>query len=89
MPTPMIDPIIVCELEVGKPRYHVVRFQRIAATESANTIAKPDPLLTFRVSSTGSSVITEYATAPELISTPIKFQIPDHTTATCGSSEWV
>src|SRR5579872_4266968 len=30
-PTPMIEPVMVCVLEAGKPRYHVPRFQRIAA----------------------------------------------------------
>ncbi len=41
MPTPMIEPISVCELEAGKPRYQVPRFQTMAAIKSANTIAKP------------------------------------------------
>ena len=31
MPTPMIDPIRVCELEAGKPKYQVPTFQMIAA----------------------------------------------------------
>ena len=59
MPTPMMDPIMVCELDAGSPRHHVARFQMIAATSSAKTMAKPEPLLTFRISSTGSSVMTE------------------------------
>jgi hypothetical protein len=66
MPTPMMEPIMVCELEAGRPRHQVARFQRIAATSSAKTIAKPAPLLTLRISSTGSSVMIEKATAPEL-----------------------
>ena len=37
----------------------------------------------------GSSATMEKATAPELVSTPMKFQIPDQTTAMWGSSEWV
>src|SRR5580704_19269288 len=41
IPTPMIEPIRVCELEAGNPKYHVPRFQMIAATSNANTIAKP------------------------------------------------
>src|SRR5271166_3355197 len=45
IPTPIIDPIKVCELEAGNPNDQVPRFQRIAATSSANTIAKPAPLL--------------------------------------------
>src|SRR5438445_13822022 len=46
MPTPIIEPISVCELEAGKPKYHVPRLHNIAATSSANTIATPTPLPT-------------------------------------------
>src|SRR5262245_21421841 len=82
IPTPMIDPISVCELEEGNPKYQVPRFQMMAATSSANTIANPvfDP--TCRISSTGSSATMPNATAPEDTSTPRKFQNPDQTTAT-------
>ena len=38
-PTPMIEPISVCELEAGRPRYQVPRFQTIAAMSSAKTMA--------------------------------------------------
>lgn len=31
MPTPMIEPISACELELGVPRYQVPKFQMIAA----------------------------------------------------------
>src|SRR5271170_1821882 len=89
MPTPMIEPIMVCELEAGNPNHHVPRFQIIAATSSANTIANPALLPTCRINSTGSSETIPNATAPLESSTPIKFHIPDHTTATCGSSECV
>jgi hypothetical protein len=41
------------------------------------------------ISSTGSSVITAKATVPLEASTPARLQIPDHTTATFGSSELV
>src|SRR5581483_3302066 len=34
-PTPMMAPISVCELDAGRPRYHVPRFQRIAEISSA------------------------------------------------------
>ena len=37
----MIEPISVCELEAGSPRYQVPRFQMIAPMRSAKTIAKP------------------------------------------------
>ena len=35
IPTPMIEPISVCELEAGRPKYQVPRFQIIAAITSA------------------------------------------------------
>src|ERR1700754_856785 len=57
-PTPMIEPISVCELDDGKPKYHVPRFQTIAASSSANTMANPtdDPALS--TSPIGSSCNT-------------------------------
>src|SRR5262249_4086898 len=89
IPTPMMEPISVCELEAGRPKYQVPRFHRIAATNSANTIANPAPLPTCRINSTGSSEPMPNATAPVDVTTPAKFQNPDHTTATCGSRECV
>ena len=38
-PTPKIAPIKVCELEAGKPNYHVPKFQMMAANSKANTMA--------------------------------------------------
>ncbi len=73
----MMEPIMVCELEAGRPRHHVARFHRIAATSRAKTIENPAPLLTFRISSTGSRVMIEKATAPELRRTPMKFMMPE------------
>ena len=89
MPTPMTDPISVWELEAGRPKYQVPRFHRIAATSSANTMANPALLPTCRINSTGSSETMANATSPDEAITPRKFQKPDQTTATCGSSEWV
>src|SRR5580704_18204318 len=86
-PTPRIDPISACELDAGSPRYHVPRFQRIAEIRSAKTIAKPAPEPTLSTSSTGNSARTPNATPPEEVSTPIKFQQPDQTTATIRSEE--
>lgn len=37
-PTPNMDPINVCELEHGIPRYQVSRFQKIADSNRAITI---------------------------------------------------
>jgi len=61
----------------------------MAAISSANTIAKPAPEPTCRISSTGSSEITPKATAPLESSTPMKLSVPEYTTATCGGREWV
>ena len=88
-PTPMIEPIKVCELDEGRPKYHVPRFQMIAAMSNANTIAKPPLLPTCKISSTGSSCRMPNATAPLEVSTPRKFQVPDQTTAKLGASECV
>src|SRR5580692_5057175 len=89
MPTPMIDPIRVCELEAGRPKYQVPTFQMIAAINSANTMAKPAPLPTCRINSTGSSDTMPKATAPDDISTPNRLNRPDHTTATLAGIERV
>src|SRR5271169_370346 len=89
MPTPMTDPISVCELEAGSPSAQVPKFQRIAATSSANTIANPALLPTCKINSTGSSEMIVNATTPDDVTTPAKFQNPLHTTAMCGSIEWV
>src|SRR5580700_4020165 len=89
MPTPMIEPISVWELDAGRPKYQVLRFQMMAATSSAKTIANPALLPTCRINSTGRREIIPKATKPEELTTPRKFQKPDHTTARCGSSECV
>ena len=80
-PTPMIEPISVCEDEAGRPSHQVPRFQMMAAIKSANTMANPAPDPTWRMSSTGSNEMMPKATAPEDKSTPRKLKNPDHTTA--------
>src|ERR1700761_9053055 len=89
IPTPMIEPMSVCELEAGRPNHQVPRFQRMAAVNKAKTMAKPALEPTCKISSTGSSETMPKATAPVEVTTPRKFQKPDHTTAICGSIEWV
>lgn len=54
MPTPRIEPIRVCELEAGMPKYQVPRFQAMAADSMAKTMARPRPVSTLISSSTGS-----------------------------------
>ena len=59
MPTPMMEPTMVCELEAGRPIHQVPRFQMMAAMRRAKTMEKPEPELTLRISSTGSSATME------------------------------
>src|SRR5208337_1841423 len=84
MPTPMIEPTIVWELEAGRPNHQVLRFQRMAAMRSAKTMEYPAPELTWRMSSTGRSVMTVKATVPVEVRTPQRLQRPDQTTAMLG-----
>ena len=58
----------------------------IAAVSSANTMAKPAPPPTCKISSTGSNEMIPNATVPVETRTPMKFHIPDQTTAICGAS---
>src|ERR1700679_3272484 len=88
-PTPMMDPMRVCELEDGSPKYHVPKFQMIAAMSSANTIAKPAPLPTCKMSSTGRSETMPNATAPLETRSPRKLKVPDQMTAKLGGNECV
>src|SRR5882757_11464158 len=80
-PTPTMEPIRVCELDAGRPRYHVPTFQMIADNSSEKTIANPAPDPTLITSSTGNNATIPKATAPDDVSTPIRFQQPDQTTA--------
>src|SRR3954467_5805045 len=80
-PTPTIEPMRVCELEAGRPRYHVPTFQMIADNKSENTMANPAPDPTLMTSSTGNNATMPKATAPDEVRTPIRFQTPDQTTA--------
>src|SRR5580704_7000608 len=89
MPTPITEPISVCELDAGRPKYQVPRFQMIAAINSAKTMAKPALDPTWRISSTGSSETMPKATAPEDHSTPARLNMPDQTTAILAGSERV
>src|SRR6516165_3331519 len=64
-PTPMMEPMSVCEDEDGRPKYQVPTFQMMAAIKSANTMAKPALEPTCRINSTGNSDTMPKATAPE------------------------
>ncbi len=52
-------------------------------------MAKPAPLPTCKINSTGNSDTMPKATAPLETSTPKKLKVPDQTTAKFGGSEWV
>ena len=83
-PTPTMAPMSVCELEAGRPKYQVPRFQAIAATSSASTMARPAPLPLDARSSTGSSLMMLIATAMPPRYTPAKLQRPERMTAYQG-----
>ncbi|MND69154.1 hypothetical protein D3C80_606180 [compost metagenome] len=85
----MIEPIRVCEEEAGRPSHQVPRFQMIADSSRAKTMANPAEEPTLSISSTGSRAIMPKATAPLDSSTPRKLKNPDQTTATEAGSEWV
>jgi hypothetical protein len=85
----MIEPIKVCELDAGNPRYQVPRFQMMAEISSANTMANPAPEPTLSTNSTGSNANMPNATVPVETRTPMRFQQPDQTTAYVGFKEWV
>ena len=84
MPTPMIEPISEWELEAGRPRYQVAKFQMIAAPSSESTIASPRPVLMLTSRSTGRRWTMLNATPIPPAWTPMKFQRPDQTTAGVG-----
>src|SRR6202167_556554 len=88
-PTPITEPISVCELEAGRPNDQVPRFQMIAAINSAKTMAKPALDPTCRINSTGSSERMPKATAPDDHSTPRRLKTPDQMTAKFAGSERV
>jgi tetratricopeptide (TPR) repeat protein len=78
-----------CELEAGRPRYHVAKFQMIAAPSSESTIARPRPVLMLTSRSTGSRWTMLKATPIPPHITPRKFQRPDQTTAAVGFNDFV
>jgi hypothetical protein len=82
-------PTRVWELDAGKPKYQVLRFQMIAEMRSAKTMANPAAEPTLSTNSTGRRVVTLKATAPLEVSTPRRFQQPDHTTALFALRDWV
>ena len=89
MPTPMIEPIRVCELEAGRPRYQVPRFQMMAAISSANTMAKPALRADLQDQFDRQQRDDAEGDRARGESTPRKLKKPDHITANSAGSEWV
>src|SRR5262247_2137847 len=83
-PTPIIEPINACELEAGRPKYHVPKFQAMAATSSDSTISNPAFLPMLISKSTGNRCTMLKATAAPPSNTPRKFIDPDQITAVQG-----
>ena len=86
MPTPRIEPINVCELETGNPRYHVPRFHVTPASNSASTETSAIWLRESTSRSTGRRLTMLKATAVPPRSTPKKLQVPEYKTAGKGRS---
>ena len=88
-PTPMIEPMSVWELEAGRPKNQVPRFQRIAESRSEKTMANPAAEPTWITSSAGRRFTILKATVPAERRTPIKLKNPDQMTAGTAGSVWV
>ncbi|MNI98114.1 hypothetical protein D3C73_1568920 [compost metagenome] len=82
-PIPIIAPISVWELDAGKPKYQVPRFQIIAANSIENTMARPcdEPMLSSR--SVGNICTMAYATLRPPSKTPKKLNTAAMITANC------
>ena len=90
MPTPMTEPMSVCELEAGRPNHQVPRFQMMAAMSREKTMAKPAPCADLQNQFDGEERNDGEGDGAGLEArTPMRFQKPDQTTAMWGSSEWV
>ena len=88
-PTPMIEPISVCELEAGRPRVPGAE-----VPDDRGDQQRED----HREAGAGADLEDQFdrqqgemakATAAGRVSTPRKFQKPDQMTATGGLSVWV
>lgn len=88
-PTPMIEPMSVWELDAGRPRCEVPRFQTMAESSSARMVAMPVPEPAATTRSSGSSLMIPMATEMPPMSTPVKLKNAESTTAAVGLSAWV
>ena len=85
-PPPKSEPIKVCELELGIPRYQVPRFHNIADNNIDITKAIFSPMETVNRSLMGINLTIPIATAMPPSIAPRKFQVPDQITANRGGS---
>ncbi len=77
MPTPRIEPMSVCELDTGSPKYHVPRFHDTPASNSDSTITSAAPERESTSRSTGSRLTMPKATAVPPRRTPRKLRNPE------------
>ena len=83
-PMPIIEPINVCELDAGIPKYQVPKFQTIPERSMPKTKLTLSPVLSKTKSFSGSKLTIPIATLyPQklLKNKPMKFQSPDQTIA--------
>ena len=89
MPTPMIEPISVCELEAGKPEPPGAEIPDDRGDQQREDHREARAAADLQNQLDRQQRNDAEATAPLEASTPRKFQKPDQTTAMCGSSECV
>jgi hypothetical protein len=88
-PTPRMEPMRVCELDAGMPRYQVPRFQMIAESSKERMVAMPMPEPPATTRSSGRSLMMPIATEMPPMSTPLKLKNAETSTAVVGLSAWV
>lgn len=86
--TPRIEPISVCELDAGSPRYQVPKFQIIAAMRSESTTQTQNTMLELPIFSSGRSFMIHIATPVPPMITPKKLKNAANMTAFFGVSEF-
>lgn len=86
--TPRIEPMRVCELDAGIPRYHVPKFQMMAAMRSASTAQMPNAIPECAILSSGRSFMMPIATHVPPITTPIKLKNAARSTAFFAEREF-
>ena len=78
----------MCELDAGIPRYHVPKFQMIAAMRSARTAHIPNAILELAILSRGRSFMIPIATPVPPMTTQRKLKNAASATAFFGEREF-